>query len=158
MGGRHGRVLVMCGPGNNGGDGFVIARQLRQTGFDVVVAYAGDEHPQATDAVSAWASWRAIGGVTLPRLPRGEYSLVIDALYGIGLTRPVEGEHAAWIDAVNRHGVSGIVDRRTERAERRYRSCARARHPRLAHRHDDCAETGSADAGWPGSLRDAFAA
>ena len=101
LGGRHGRVLVMCGPGNNGGDGFVIARQLRQTGFDVVVAYVGDEHPQATDAVSAWASWRAIGGITLPRLPRGEYSLVIDALYGIGLTRPVEGEHAAWIDAVN---------------------------------------------------------
>lgn len=101
MGGRHGRVLVMCGPGNNGGDGFVIARQLRQTGFDVVVAYIGDEHAQATDAVSAWASWRAIGGVTLPRLPLGEYSLVVDALYGIGLTRPVEGEHAAWIDAVN---------------------------------------------------------
>ncbi|WP_439536303.1 NAD(P)H-hydrate dehydratase [Methyloversatilis sp.] len=101
MGGRHGRVLVMCGPGNNGGDGFVIARQLRQTGFDVVVAYIGDEHAQATDAVSAWASWRAIGGVTLPRLPAGEYSLVVDALYGIGLTRPVEGEHAAWIDAVN---------------------------------------------------------
>ena len=101
MGGRHGRVLVMCGPGNNGGDGFVIARQLRQTGFDVVVAYIGDEHAQATDAVSAWASWRAIGGVTVPRLPQGEYSLVVDALYGIGLTRPVEGEHAAWIDAVN---------------------------------------------------------
>lgn len=101
LGGRHGRVLVMCGPGNNGGDGFVIARQLRQTGFDVIVAYAGDEHPQATDAVSAWASWRAIGGVTLPRLPQAEYSLVIDALYGIGLTRAVEGEHAAWIDAVN---------------------------------------------------------
>ncbi len=101
LGGRHGRVLVMCGPGNNGGDGFVVARQLRQTGFDVVVAYAGDEHPQATDAVSAWASWRAIGGVTLPRLPRGSYSLVVDALYGIGLTREIEGEHAAWIDAVN---------------------------------------------------------
>ncbi|MDP3249548.1 MAG: NAD(P)H-hydrate dehydratase [Polaromonas sp.] len=94
-------IWIACGPGNNGGDGFVIARQLRQTGFDVVVAYIGDEHAQATDAVSAWASWRAIGGVTLPRLPQGEYSLVVDALYGIGLTRPVEGEHAAWIDAVN---------------------------------------------------------
>jgi ADP-dependent NAD(P)H-hydrate dehydratase / NAD(P)H-hydrate epimerase len=101
LGGRHGRVLVMCGPGNNGGDGFVVARQLKQTGFDVVVAYAGDEHPRATDAVSAWASWRAIGGVTLPRLPRDAFSLVVDALYGIGLTRPIEGEHALWIDAVN---------------------------------------------------------
>ncbi|MEK7882104.1 MAG: bifunctional ADP-dependent NAD(P)H-hydrate dehydratase/NAD(P)H-hydrate epimerase [Pseudomonadota bacterium] len=101
LGGRHGRVLVMCGPGNNGGDGFVLARQLRQTGFDVVVAYQGDEHPQASDAVSAWASWRATGGVTVPRLPRGDFSIVVDALYGIGLTRPIEGEHAAWIDAVN---------------------------------------------------------
>ena len=101
LGGRHGRVLVMCGPGNNGGDGFVIARQLRQTGFDVVVAHTGEEHAHATDAVSAWASWRAVGGITLPRLPQGDYSLVVDALYGIGLTRPIEGEHAAWIQAVN---------------------------------------------------------
>ncbi|WP_018410502.1 bifunctional ADP-dependent NAD(P)H-hydrate dehydratase/NAD(P)H-hydrate epimerase [Methyloversatilis thermotolerans] len=101
LGGRHGRVLVMCGPGNNGGDGFVVARQLKQTGFDVLVAYAGDEHPQATDAVSAWASWRAVGGLTVPRLPRGPFALVVDALYGIGLTRPITGEHADWIAAVN---------------------------------------------------------
>lgn len=101
LGGRDGRVLVMCGPGNNGGDGFVLARQLRQTGFDVAVVYDSDEHTGADDAVMAWASWRAIGGITLPRLPAGPFAIVVDALYGIGLARPVDGTHGEWIDAVN---------------------------------------------------------
>lgn len=101
LGGRHGRVVVLCGPGNNGGDGFVLARQLKQTGFDVVVVYDGGEHRGADDAVAAWASWRAVGGVTLPDLPPGPVSIVVDALYGIGLTRPIEGLHARWMDAIN---------------------------------------------------------
>ncbi|MCP4637836.1 MAG: NAD(P)H-hydrate dehydratase [Methyloversatilis sp.] len=101
VGGRHGRILVLCGPGNNGGDGFVLARQLKQTGFDVTVVHDCDEHRGADDAVMAWASWRSVGGLTLPRMPDTDYALVVDALYGIGLTRPVEGVHAAWIDAVN---------------------------------------------------------
>lgn len=101
LSGRRGRVLVACGPGNNGGDGFVVARQLRQTGFDVVVAFADDQDREACDAVSAYASWRAIGGETFPRLPGGEFSLVVDALFGTGLRRPVEGTHVGWIERIN---------------------------------------------------------
>jgi hydroxyethylthiazole kinase-like uncharacterized protein yjeF len=98
------RVLVACGPGNNGGDGFVLARHLHCAGLAVSVAFAGDPCRLPDDARAAHAAWIAAGGLTVPDLPAPPpegWALVADALFGIGLQRPLEGRYAAWIDVLN---------------------------------------------------------
>jgi hydroxyethylthiazole kinase-like uncharacterized protein yjeF len=101
---RPGPVLVACGPGNNGGDGFVLARELRRSGRETVVAFAGDPGRLPEDAACAHAEFLRTGGKPLPELPAapdGGWALVVDALFGIGLQRPVEGHLRDWIDAMN---------------------------------------------------------
>lgn len=97
-------VLIACGPGNNGGDGFVMARLLRDAGHAVHIAFAADPERLPADAASAHAAWLAAGGETLPELPPtppGGWALVVDALFGIGLQRSLEGRYAEWIDSLN---------------------------------------------------------
>ena len=99
-----GPILIACGPGNNGGDGFVMARHLHTAGRQVVVAFAGDPAGLPADAAAAHRAWRAGGGVTssdLPAAPAGGWRLVVDALFGIGLQRPIEGRYRTWIDSLN---------------------------------------------------------
>jgi len=82
------RVLVMCGGGNNGGDGYVAAEALRLAGWAVRVgALAAPSTPEAKQAAAAW------GGQTVPLAPAllKDCDLVIDALFGTGLTRPLAG-------------------------------------------------------------------
>ncbi|MDR2092122.1 MAG: NAD(P)H-hydrate dehydratase [Azoarcus sp.] len=101
---RPGPVLVVCGPGNNGGDGFVAARELRHAGFEVVVAFASDPARLPEDAARAHTSFLQAGGGTvaeLPTPPGNAWALVIDALFGIGLQRSPEGRHAEWIETIN---------------------------------------------------------
>lgn len=86
------RGLVLCGPGNNGGDGFVVARLLAELGWDVQVQMLGRPEHLPPDARAAYDRWCAIGPVQ-PIRP-GELlqtELLIDALFGIGLTRPISG-------------------------------------------------------------------
>ena len=101
---RPGTVLIACGPGNNGGDGLVMARRLLQAGRPVMVACAADPERQPPEARAAFQAWRAAGGETtsdFPAPPAGGWSLVVDALFGIGLQRPLEGRYAEWIRALN---------------------------------------------------------
>lgn len=94
------RIGVACGPGNNGGDGYVLARLAIAAGYDVqVVALAP---PRSDEARHAEAGWRAAGGRTLGfegSLP--EVEVWVDAVFGIGLSRAPEGEAAAMIEALN---------------------------------------------------------
>lgn len=95
-----GRVIVMCGNGNNGGDGFVIARLLKDAGWNVCVGLLGTREALAGDAATAAAGWT--GDVkTLSECKLQDAGLIVDALLGAGLSRPVEGELAAVIDAIN---------------------------------------------------------
>lgn len=95
-------VLVLAGPGNNGGDAFEAATHLRQWFHRVTVLFAGTEDKLAADARAALAKWRAAGGEWIDDLPRdARFDLVIDGLFGIGLARPVAGRHAELIEAVN---------------------------------------------------------
>ncbi len=93
LGGR-GRVAVLCGPGNNGGDGFVAARLLSAKGHSVEVGLLGNVETLRGDARSAAEAWpgmiSAIEDVALDRA-----DLAIDALFGAGLTRALDGHAAA---------------------------------------------------------------
>lgn len=93
-------VLILCGPGNNGGDGFVAARHLKAAGWPVRLALLGEKAALKGDA--AWAAGRWDGAV-LPleaSLVDGK-SLVIDALFGAGLSRPLSGVAAETIERLN---------------------------------------------------------
>jgi hydroxyethylthiazole kinase-like uncharacterized protein yjeF len=93
------RILVLCGPGNNGGDGFVAARYLAQQGHTVRVATLIDPARLSGDAATMAARWR---GPTEP-LSTGVLAgadLVVDALFGAGLSRPLEGVAADVVTAL----------------------------------------------------------
>jgi hydroxyethylthiazole kinase-like uncharacterized protein yjeF len=97
------RVLVLCGPGNNGGDGFVAARLLCERGRQVRLALAGERSSLTGDAAVMAGLWTgAVEAITGLR-PQG-YDLIIDALFGAGLNRRLEGEVAALVAAVNESG------------------------------------------------------
>lgn len=89
-----GRAVVLCGPGNNGGDGFVVARLLKGQEWDVDVFLYGDEAKLPSDAAENCRRWRELGEVQIwddkaieDRLDSFCDQLVVDALFGIGLTR-----------------------------------------------------------------------
>ena len=99
-----GRIAVLAGPGNNGGDGFVAARLLAQAGYQVTVAGLVAPDGLSGDAALAARGW--MGLVDPLRLDSTSGAdLIIDALFGAGLDRPVEGEAAAAIEAANRSGI-----------------------------------------------------
>ncbi|WP_417468015.1 NAD(P)H-hydrate dehydratase [Maricaulis sp.] len=88
------KTLIMCGPGNNGGDGFVCGRILRQAGWPVRVALLDEASQLRGDAAQAFSLWD--GPVeALTRESPGDAGLVVDALFGAGLTRPLDGVAAA---------------------------------------------------------------
>jgi hydroxyethylthiazole kinase-like uncharacterized protein yjeF len=95
-------VLVVCGPGNNGGDGLVAARELRHWGYRVTTVFLGERHKLPADAALAHADFLAAGGVLDKSIPQGgRWDLVIDALFGVGLTRPIQGAMAKIVGQVN---------------------------------------------------------
>jgi NAD(P)H-hydrate epimerase len=98
------RALVLAGPGNNGGDGFIVARELADLGWDVHVAAMQGRDLYSGDAARAASLW---GGAiarlepgALTRLDEGN-CVVIDAIFGIGLARPVTNEVKAVIHALH---------------------------------------------------------
>jgi hydroxyethylthiazole kinase-like uncharacterized protein yjeF len=96
------RVLLLAGPGNNGGDALVAARHLRQWWIDVAVVFAGDEARLPHDAKAAFNAWRESGGSTLAAVPEHfRPDLIVDGLFGIGLQRPLEGRYAELVDWIN---------------------------------------------------------
>ncbi|GLS87365.1 bifunctional NAD(P)H-hydrate repair enzyme [Cypionkella aquatica] len=88
------RAMVLCGPGNNGGDGFVVARLLKARGWAVEVYLYGDASKLPADARVNYERWCELGEVrsaeTFAPLET-EADLYVDALFGIGLSRPLNG-------------------------------------------------------------------
>ena len=83
-------TVVLCGPGNNGGDGFVAARHLRTQGWPVRIALLGTREHLKGDAATVAARWSGEIGDLAPKSVRGAM-LVVDAIFGAGLARPLEG-------------------------------------------------------------------
>jgi ADP-dependent NAD(P)H-hydrate dehydratase / NAD(P)H-hydrate epimerase len=102
--GEYGRsVLVLAGPGNNGGDAFEAATHLKQWFYRVELVFTGGEHTLSAEALAALAKWRACGGNTYAAPPAAlRPDLVVDGLFGIGLARPLEGGYAELIAGINR--------------------------------------------------------
>jgi hydroxyethylthiazole kinase-like uncharacterized protein yjeF len=108
---RHGhgtRVAVVCGPGNNGGDGFVAARVLAERGFVVRLGLLGDRAGLSADAAFAAQRYR---GPVEPASPAllDRADVIVDALFGAGLSRPLVGEAAAMVEAINAAGRRGAI-------------------------------------------------
>jgi NAD(P)H-hydrate epimerase len=106
-GARGGSVLLVCGSGNNGGDGWALARHLHNAGARLIVAVHGEPRPES-DAGTNRAICRKM---SLPEIPidelddHAEADLIVDAIFGTGLDRPVEGrarEVIEWINTANR--------------------------------------------------------
>lgn len=101
------RIAVVCGVGNNGGDGFVLARLAHEAGVEVCVLQVGDAGRVGGDALAArnalLKQGRRIEAFTPQALLGAE--VIVDALLGTGLDREVDGAWAAAIQAINRHGA-----------------------------------------------------
>lgn len=96
---RGRRILVVCGPGNNGGDGFVAARLLAAQGFDVRLYSLGAKEKLAGDAAIAASQWR---GKTERNLPDfSDCDVIVDALFGAGLVRNLDGNARRVVEAIN---------------------------------------------------------
>ena len=103
-----GRVAVLCGPGNNGGDGFVAARLLERDGWAVRLSLLGSLDSLRGDAALMAARWR---GAVEPLSPDSLLGcdLAIDALFGAGLTRPLEGMARTVVGDINRRRLPVIA-------------------------------------------------
>jgi NAD(P)H-hydrate epimerase len=101
------RLAVLCGAGNNGGDGYVLASLARQAGLEVRLAALADPARLAGDAARAQAGFAAAGGVAAASVEAAldRADLVVDGLLGIGLERPVTGAFRDCIERVNRAGT-----------------------------------------------------
>jgi hydroxyethylthiazole kinase-like uncharacterized protein yjeF len=101
---EQGPIVVIAGRGNNGGDGFVAAAELAARGRDVSVILLCDRDTLKGDAALAARGWK---NPVLPFNPQaiGAPALIVDALFGAGLDRPVKGDSLIMIEAVNGSGV-----------------------------------------------------
>jgi len=100
LGGARAAVAVACGPGSNGGDGFVAARVLRQQGHSVRLGLLGSREALRGDAAAMAARWegeiQSLSPATL-----ADADVIIDAMFGAGLSRPLEGVAADVVAAIN---------------------------------------------------------
>jgi hydroxyethylthiazole kinase-like uncharacterized protein yjeF len=94
-------ILILAGPGNNGGDALVVARRLHERTIACHLVLAGDEAHLPADAKKAWEKFLAAGGTVHRDFPPEErWDLVIDGLFGVGLTRNIDGHYAVMIGRV----------------------------------------------------------
>lgn len=104
------RAVVLCGPGNNGGDGFVVARRLRDKGWTVEVLLYGEPGKLPPDARTNYDVWTRMGEVVPLTLEAAGYgdrpALLIDAMFGTGLSRAIPLECAKAFHAVKKREVS----------------------------------------------------
>jgi ADP-dependent NAD(P)H-hydrate dehydratase / NAD(P)H-hydrate epimerase len=102
------RVTAVCGPGNNGGDGFIAARVLAERGYPVQVLLLGEPAALRGDAAEALLRWGRAIEAAEPEALAGA-GVIIDAVFGAGLNRAVDGAARAMIEAMNASGAPIIA-------------------------------------------------
>lgn len=103
LAGEQGKpVLIVAGPGNNGGDAFVVALHLKQWWYNVTVVCPADTRKYSDEAAAALQAWRKAGGELVAAIPpTADWALIVDGLFGIGLQRALDAEYAALVDQIN---------------------------------------------------------
>lgn len=98
------RILVVCGGGNNGGDGFVLAQLAAMAGMKTEVVLAAEPDSLKGDAQRAYREMTGLGMEPIPfdSVDLTNYDVIVDALFGTGLDRPIEGSLVQWIERINR--------------------------------------------------------
>jgi NAD(P)H-hydrate epimerase len=104
-----GRIVVVCGKGNNGGDGFVCARLLRERGHDVQVLLLGDPEELQGDARTNWERLPGASPQPFAASPLNDASVVVDAILGTGFSGGAREPAASAIDAINAARDAKIV-------------------------------------------------
>lgn len=100
-----GKTLVVCGTGNNGGDGLAIARLLHLKGYKVFVECVGNPDKMTAETRM---QYKIAGNYQIPFVNNpeyGEYTTIVDALFGVGLSRPIEGSYKQKIEDINGGGA-----------------------------------------------------
>lgn len=100
-----GKILVVCGAGNNGGDGWAIARLLHLKGYKVFVECVGNPDKMTAETRM---QYKIAGNYQIPVVNNpayGEYTTIVDALFGVGLSRPIEGDYKKKIEEINGGGA-----------------------------------------------------
>jgi hydroxyethylthiazole kinase-like uncharacterized protein yjeF len=104
--GDRSSVLVLAGPGNNGGDALWVARHLKDRWFKVEVVFTGRADKLSPEAREALEAWRQVGGEPRTDLPaHGRWDGVVDGLFGIGLARDLEEPYLDLVERVNALGL-----------------------------------------------------
>lgn len=101
------KIAAVCGSGNNGGDGIAAARILHSHGFDVTIFLAGKMEKMSPDCQKQLSIAEKLSVPIGNAADLDAYNIIIDAIFGIGLDRPVEGTYKDWIDAVNHAAKAG---------------------------------------------------
>ena len=95
-------ILAVCGYGNNGGDGIAVARILFMEGYNVSIAMVGDKERATKETKQQMQIVKKIGVPILRKVRWEEYTVIVDAMFGIGLTRSIEGEFYNTIEEINK--------------------------------------------------------
>lgn len=101
------KVLCVCGIGNNGGDALAVARILLMQGMKADVFLCGEPEKQKCSVRKQYDIFCKVGGRTVTTMNFSEYDMIIDGIFGIGISRPIEGWYAEVIEAINRAKTCG---------------------------------------------------
>ncbi|QDW74085.1 NAD(P)H-hydrate dehydratase [Lachnospiraceae bacterium KGMB03038] len=104
-------VCVVCGSGNNGGDGFAVARLLLGKGEKVTAVMIGNRSSATKETAFQMEQFEKAGGVISDEYKADEYSIIVDGIFGVGLSRKIEGRYAGVIEKMNQSsGVKVAID------------------------------------------------
>lgn len=98
---RKNKILCICGAGNNGGDGIAVARILKQAGFQADVLFLGDLHRTTEEVKIQYKIAQSIGVIFVNNFEIGAYAIMVDAIFGIGLSREVQDREKEVIKLIN---------------------------------------------------------
>ena len=103
------KCLIVCGSGNNGGDGFAVARLLTEQGKQADVFFAGKEASLSDECRLQKQIAENLGISVFTEYPAGEYTVIIDAVFGVGLSREITGHYREVIDWMNQQNTEKVA-------------------------------------------------